>query len=216
MLTELRRLSLLTATAVVAAGLLLWSPWAGAPAPTTSATPNFPGLKAQAGSLAARLQQDLVPLRARAQIIDQATAHGLPAEIGQAVWDEARRDGLDPWLVARVIDLESDWRPTLVHVNADGSRDYGMMQVNERTWPWLARQVGAEDPLDPTDNLRAGAWYLAMGFDRIPSGADEINDRFKELAKQLHPDAGGSADAFRDLQAAREQALQYLGDLKGR
>ena len=51
-----------------------------------------------------------------------------------------------------------------------------------------------------------------MGFDQIPSGADEVNDRFKELAKRLHPDVGGSAEAFRDLQAAREQALQYIGE----
>lgn len=54
-----------------------------------------------------------------------------------------------------------------------------------------------------------------LGFDRIPT-VSEIGDRFKEMAKQLHPDTGGSAQAFQDLQAAREQALQYVGDQKGR
>ncbi len=175
MLTELRRLTLLTLTTVVAAGLLLWSPTAAAqtqvPGPAVATPPNFAGLSAEANQLAARLEEDLVPLRQRAQIVDQATSHGLPASVGLAVWEEARRVDLDPWLVARVIEVESGWQPGVVHLNADGTRDRGLMQINDSTWPWLAQRLGLSDPLDPAQNIRAGTWYLAMLVQRYGTEA---------------------------------------------
>ncbi len=161
MLTELRRLALLTTTAVLGAGLLLWSPTAGAqaPIPTAPTAPNFAGLSTAANALAGRLEEDLVPLRQRARIVDQATAHGLPASVGLAVWAEARRVDLDPWLVVRVIQVESGWNPG--EVSSTGA--VGLMQLAPDTWPWLARVTGIQgaDPRDPAQNIRMGTWYLA-------------------------------------------------------
>ncbi|GAA5124566.1 J domain-containing protein [Luteolibacter yonseiensis] len=37
--------------------------------------------------------------------------------------------------------------------------------------------------------------------------ADEIKTRYKDLSKSMHPDRGGSADAFSELTAARDAAL---------
>ena len=79
------------------------------------------------------------------------------------VWRTAERYGVDPALVFAVIEVESSWNPRLVHLNSDGSRDWGLLQVNDRTWPWLAERVGLEgaDPLDPRQNLEMGTWLLA-------------------------------------------------------
>lgn len=75
----------------------------------------------------------------------------------------AERYGVDPALVFAVIEVESGWRADLVHSNDDGSRDWGLLQINDRTWPWLARQIGLEDPdpLDPEQNVGMGTWFLA-------------------------------------------------------
>lgn len=62
--------------------------------------------------------------------------------------------------------------------------------------PDVCQECAVEhDPADPHDKQSAA----------------EIEDHFKTLAKRLHPDAGGSAEAFQDLVQAREQALQYIG-----
>lgn len=54
------------------------------------------------------------------------------------------------------------------------------------------------------------ACFLALGFEQIPASAEEVKDRYRTLAKEKHPDGGGDAEAFRQLAAATEEALQYL------
>ena len=53
--------------------------------------------------------------------------------------------------------------------------------------------------------------FRVLGFDRVPTDPEEIRAKYKLMAKEAHPDAGGSAEQFHQLQAALEQALQYLG-----
>lgn len=54
--------------------------------------------------------------------------------------------------------------------------------------------------------------FKALGFENIPEDAEEIKARYRTLAKQMHPDAGGSAEDFDALQQATEAALKYLQD----
>lgn len=70
---------------------------------------------------------------------------------------ESARNYLDPALVGAVIQAESGCNPT---ASSDSSR--GLMQLNDNTWPWAAEQLGIEnpDPMDPTQNIRMGTWYL--------------------------------------------------------
>lgn len=53
--------------------------------------------------------------------------------------------------------------------------------------------------------------FRVLGFDRVPERAEEVTARFRELAKRLHPDAGGSAQAFQALMQARDEALAWFG-----
>lgn len=53
-----------------------------------------------------------------------------------------------------------------------------------------------------------------LGFDRIPDNAAEVKDRYRELAKQMHPDAGGNPDDFLKLKDAAERAIDYFEKVK--
>lgn len=55
-------------------------------------------------------------------------------------------------------------------------------------------------------------YFKALGFEAIPQDVEEVKARFKTLAKQVHPDGGGSNEAFVQLQEAARQAIEHLGD----
>jgi soluble lytic murein transglycosylase-like protein len=77
---------------------------------------------------------------------------------GSVIYREARNNGLPPELVAAVIESESDFRPTLVsHRDAQG-----LMQIVPET----GRLMGADDLLNPRENIRAGSRYLRYLVDR--------------------------------------------------
>jgi hypothetical protein len=53
-------------------------------------------------------------------------------------------------------------------------------------------------------------FFIELGFHSIPASIAEVTDRYKTLAKQAHPDTGGSNEAFIALQRATEDAKRYL------
>lgn len=53
-------------------------------------------------------------------------------------------------------------------------------------------------------------YFKALGFDGIPAGVEEVKARFKTLAKQVHPDGGGTDAAFVRLQEAARQAIEHI------
>lgn len=118
------------------------------------------------------------PPATRAEYLDpqdlrlELVAWGLNLPVAEVLIDAADRYDLDPHLVARVIEVESDWDPGAVNVNADGSTDGGLMQLNDSTWPWASRMAGVEgsDRMDPLANIRAGIWYLAYLRDHVGDG----------------------------------------------
>lgn len=75
----------------------------------------------------------------------------------------SREHGLDPWLVAAVVRVESNFSPTAV--SSRGAR--GLMQLLPETAQWVAQQSGDRDffpdlLFDPDVNLRLGTRYLAQ------------------------------------------------------
>ncbi len=140
-------------------------------AQTDALMTRLQSLAREMDELSGRLEEDRRALESRQRAVDKARAAGTPTWAVERAWDQAHESRLDPEMVLQVIDVESDWRADLVHMNADGSRDYGLMQLNESTWPWLAKQVGLEhaDPLDAEDNLAMGTWYLAYLLRRYGS-----------------------------------------------
>ena len=51
-----------------------------------------------------------------------------------------------------------------------------------------------------------------MYFDEIED-TELLNDRYRELCKQLHPDRGGNADAFRLMREEYEQRKAVLAQM---
>ncbi|MFZ5973973.1 MAG: J domain-containing protein [Bacillota bacterium] len=52
--------------------------------------------------------------------------------------------------------------------------------------------------------------FRALGFDVIPNNVDDVKARFKAMAKEMHPDSGGSKEAFQKLQDAFTKAVEHL------
>lgn len=53
--------------------------------------------------------------------------------------------------------------------------------------------------------------FKFLGFAELPAGQEDVKERYRTLAKQYHPDTGGSKEDFQKLQRAAEQALQWFG-----
>jgi hypothetical protein len=78
---------------------------------------------------------------------------------GELIAEAARRNGLDPALVASVIAVESRFDPRAVsRKNAQG-----LMQL----LPVTAARLGVRDPFNPQENVAAGTRYLAELLERF-------------------------------------------------
>lgn len=71
---------------------------------------------------------------------------------GAIIYSEARGNGLDPELVAAIVETESDFRPTLL----SSKNAHGLMQLI----PSTGALMGATDLFNPVENVRAGTKYL--------------------------------------------------------
>jgi type IV secretion system protein VirB1 len=66
--------------------------------------------------------------------------------------------GLDPIMLVGIAQHESRLDPAAIHVNANGSKDIGLLQINTSNFAWLG--LTAETALDPCTSMRAGATVL--------------------------------------------------------
>jgi len=78
---------------------------------------------------------------------------------GAIIYREAKRNNLQPELVAAVVEAESDFRARLV----SDKNAQGLMQII----PSTGRILGANDLFDPAENVAAGTKYLRYLVDRF-------------------------------------------------
>lgn len=52
--------------------------------------------------------------------------------------------------------------------------------------------------------------FITLQFTERPQSVDQVNEAYRRLSKVLHPDSGGTAEQFRMLTEARDQALEYF------
>ena len=57
---------------------------------------------------------------------------------------------------------ESTFNPQAIHVNENGTKDYGLFQINEIHAPAIFKQFGysMEDLLDPEKNVQIASWLF--------------------------------------------------------
>jgi hypothetical protein len=117
------------------------------------------GITAGLGSVAAGVERavQLDPLEADRQLAmltEQAREDFFRTEVpfGELIYAEAKKQGVEPELVAAVVNQESRFKPTARSpVGAQG-----LMQLMPRTGAWM----GAKNLNDPTQNVQAGVKYL--------------------------------------------------------
>lgn len=61
-------------------------------------------------------------------------------------------------MILAISQRESGLNPLAVHLNSNGSRDYGLMQISERNFGWLGLTL--QSALDPCTSIRAAATVL--------------------------------------------------------
>jgi hypothetical protein len=78
-------------------------------------------------------------------------------------------------VLAAVAKHESGFNPNAIHVNANQSRDLGLMQINDTHLPDLARfGIQEKDLFDACTNLKVGAWILSTNATRLGWNWDAI------------------------------------------
>ncbi|MBC8749297.1 MULTISPECIES: lytic transglycosylase domain-containing protein [Paraburkholderia] len=79
--------------------------------------------------------------------------------------DAARFHHVNARLVRAIATIESGQRANVVHLNADGTTDIGLMQINSR---WLATlshfRISRADLHDRCTNAYVGAWVLSQNL----------------------------------------------------
>ena len=85
-----------------------------------------------------------------------------PWPFEETVFYYAHKNGVDPYLVASVINNESRFRAA-----AKSNRGaVGLMQLMPETATWIAKEMGVgplagEELVNPDTNIRLGCWYLS-------------------------------------------------------
>ncbi len=107
---------------------------------------------------------------------------------GQHIHRAAERAGLDPILLAAVVEVESSFNPAVV--SSRGA--LGLMQL----MPATASDLRVEDPLDPASNLSGGARYLVRLLEKY--------DGDMELALAAYNAGPGNVRRFGGVPPFRE------------
>lgn len=93
-----------------------------------------------------------------------------------ACWEEAAAQyGVNPYLLYAIAKTESNFNPSAVNRNKDGSYDIGLMQINSRWLPTL-RKYGIEEAQlwDACINIQVGAWVLAQNMRRMGNSWEAV------------------------------------------
>lgn len=80
---------------------------------------------------------------------------------------------LNPYIMAAVIYNESNFVPGLVHVNTNGTKDYGYGQINEVCFPFLQTKMGISSMEELLDNYKnIEAMCVIMDYHKDATGCD--------------------------------------------
>ena len=104
--------------------------------------------------------------------------------------------GINPLLLKAIARIESNFNPTAVHWNVNGSYDYGIMQINSSWKPFLDDRW--QYLSDPGYNILIGAWVLRQCMQKYGYSWDAV---------ACYNTGRGLSDAGR---SRREHAIIYI------
>lgn len=88
-----------------------------------------------------------------------ASNEGVTLDLKTIAKDKASKAGFDWRLIFAIIKVESNFKVFAVNTNTNGSRDYGLMQVNERNLQFVNQT--ATSIFNPESNIDSGVKLLA-------------------------------------------------------
>lgn len=92
-------------------------------------------------------------------------------------WEQAgTRYGIEPELLQAIAIVESGLNPGAININKDGTRDYGLMQINSSHLPALRKfRINQKALLNvPCQNVMTGAWILAGNIRQFGYGWEAV------------------------------------------
>jgi soluble lytic murein transglycosylase-like protein len=88
----------------------------------------------------------------------------LSRELQEYTYGRSRLLGLEYEMVLAIMWRESQFKHDVVGSNSNGTRDSGLMQINDINRGWLKEKHGIENLLDPYQNIDAGTLILSDYF----------------------------------------------------
>lgn len=102
-----------------------------------------------------------------------------------------------PMTILQQAQVESGLDAGAVHVNADGSRDLGLMQINDRNVAWL----DLRNPFDPCQSIRAAS-DLYASFSRYNTGSPTKGIGYAQKVMAGNPSGGRAKPLLADPPSA--------------
>ncbi len=122
----------------------------------TAIQSQFRSLQVSLDTTAGELELARLRLRRAEDILRYSSEYQVPANMVELVYDVALREGIDPELAFRLVNLESGFTVRArSHANA-----LGLAQVQPATARFYEPTITAEQLYDPETNLRIGFRYL--------------------------------------------------------
>lgn len=154
---------------------------------------EFRRLRASLDTTSGQLELMQLKLHRAEALITYSARYRIPADLAGLVYDVALREGIDPELGFRLVNLESGFNPRA----RSHAKAYGLAQVQVATARFYEPQITVEQLYEPERNLEIGFRYLRdlletygdtrlalLAYNRGPS---RINSLMKEGAD---PDNG--------------------------
>ncbi len=113
---------------------------------------------------------------------------------------------LPPRILPSIMRVEGG-RPGLAHVNADGSRDLGLMQVNTRWLPSLARYTGLAEAAVERNLLQQSCFNIAAAGAILRVYLDEAGGAMMPAIGFYHSHTAALGHAYQDQVANAARAL---------
>ena len=97
------------------------------------------------------------------KVVEKVPIVAIPAIYAPTVMASAEMAGMPAWILARVIEKESKWKPNAVGKNRNGTKDLGIAQFNSAyltDFYWFDNGGQEFDPFVPEEAIPVAAKYL--------------------------------------------------------
>jgi len=155
----------------------------------TAVISEYQRLRASLDTTSGELELVRLRLERAEELIKYSARYRIPADLAELVYDVALREGLDPELGFRLVNIESGF-----NVRAKSHADaYGLAQVQPATARFYEPDITVEQLLEPERNLRIGFRYLRdlletygdirlalLAYNRGPSRVKTLLDQGKD------------------------------------